>query len=41
MIVYAWFEGEMKRKMKEEGKEEVVSVDSGRAFELKLSAMGF
>ena len=37
MVVYAWFEGKM-RRVKEGRKEEVVGVDSGRAFE--LSAMG-
>ena len=41
MIVYAWFEGEMRKRVIEGGKEEVEGVDSGRMFELKqMSAMG-
>ena len=40
MMLYVWFEGGMSRRVIEVGKEEVLGVDSGRTFELKLSATG-
>jgi len=38
MILYAWFEGEMRRSDRRRV-EQVVSVSSGKIFELKLWAM--